>query len=343
MKRLVYKLTGQKKNGGKGYNQKDKPFPYNRSLARFYRVVVEEPDGKGGKKKTVKRVAYAPLENTIFMDEFIDPNAKIEKIRFKNGYCLVDETSEPQKKEFLDILDINGSNERRDNRQPVRFERLDKTVKAQQILDTKETVSKELGIFWTLPHEKLRAIANHVGIYTYGKDEAIWKHHLYKWAENNVSDFKKAYSNPDIDYVDTIARAENYKILVWNDNQWTFNDVPVLKVSTQKNRYEELVAHLINNPQLDNAITNQVREKEGKKTKKVGKKEVDFSNLSAEELFNLAKEKEVVKYKAGESPRFEIVTTGFRFGGLSNKTALKEIEENKDLVREQLEAQLSML
>lgn len=346
MARLVYKLVGQKKSdeSEKGYYAESlangqklpfKPMNVSRALPRFFRI--REMDEKTGKTK-VKQIAYAPSENTIYVEDFIDPKAKIEKIKFKKGFLFVDSEREPQKQEFLDKIPYNAESPIRTDRDPIKFMRIDNEAKANEILKKEETIARELNVFWELPMEKRRAIANAVSINTF-RDHSLWAYDLYEWARRNVGEFKKKYHDPDIDYIDMISRAEILGILKWGDNTWFYNDVAVMKISTAKNRYTEFVGKLINEPQLENAIANDVAVKEGKSARTIGEQqeEIDFSEVDSSALLKLAKEKGVVKYNAGIG--HEVVVTGHKFGDKSVISAEKAIEES-DLLREQIIVQL---
>lgn len=341
MARLVYKLTGQKRSDeeGSGYiaekttgQQKGRfqPMPYTRSLPRFHRI-VETVNGK----KKVRQIAYAPTEDTIYMDEFIDPNAKIVKPKFKNGYLIVDDDVDPKLPEYLAKLDSNASKENRDHKVPVKFIRLDKKGDAEAKLQKEEAVAKELSVFWELPIEKRQAIANSVGIPTQNQEDSIWLLRLFSWAQLNPKDFTKAYNNPDIEYIDTVSRAEKLGILRFDSYTWSYNNVAIMKVAHTKNRYAELASKLLNEPQLERAISNDVNQKLGITTMTVSENydDVDFIEITSEQLLELAKKAGVVKYHAGK--HHEVVTTGKAFGSKSNASAIEAID-NEHLLREML-------
>jgi len=345
MARSVYQLAGQKMSGNIGYRttgEHSKPFPYNRSLALYHRIIEEEKDINGVSRKVVKRVGYSPNENTIYIDQFLDPQSKLEKIRFKNGYCLADDEREPQKKLLLDLLDINGSKKGRDAKVTAKYIRVDRNEKAETILRHEESIIKELSIFWELPHEKIRAIANSIGLSTYGVEPAIWKYHLLEWAKINLTKFKEAYQDPELDYIDTISRAEELGLLKFDLQTWKFNEVPIMKVSINKNKYKELTAYMMNQPQWANTISNEVAVKEGKSLRTIGedKTSFDFTDMNGEDLLRLSIEHGVMVYRTGHG--YKIVNTDYQVGGISKKSAVAAIE-SEDVVRQQIIAQLNMI
>lgn len=346
MARLVYKLVGQKKSDEteKGYYAEGlssgkkmpyKPLNVSRALPRFFRII--EKDAKG--KLRPRQIAYAPSENTIYVDEFVDPTAKIEKLKFKKGFLRVDTDKDPLLPEFLAKVPSFEGNPSRKPSDAVKFMLLDNEAKANEILQKEESIAKELSVFWELPVEIRRAIANSVGINTF-RDHSLWAYELFNWARLNPREFTKKYQDPDLEYIDIISRAEAFGVLKWDNGTWLYNDIAIMKVSAAKNRYHELVAKLINEVQLDNAIRNDVATKEGKSARTIGeqKDEIDFSEISASALLKLAKERNVVKYITGIG--YEVVSTGHRFGDRTKLSAETAIDES-DLLREQIITQLS--
>jgi hypothetical protein len=346
MSSLVYRLGksgGQKRSNDRdlGYyasgstnGQRDvnKPMPYSRSLARFYRVRLKDENGK----EKVHRIGYSPGENTIFIDDFVDPEAPLVKVRFKKGILVVDDEKEPQLAEFLETLDINESNKNRNKRSKVVFHRVNKNEKAEGILKKEEIIAKKLAIFWDIPITKKQAIANWVGIRTLEVAPEIWQHHLYQWAKNNVGEFNDIYHNPDVDYMDYVARAENTQVLRWNANAWYYNDVKIMVTSSSKNRYKDLVKRFLNDPQLYKAVVDTVREKEGLAPEVKEEKKYDLDVMTAEEILNAAKKEDIVDYRPGTG--HFIVATGKLIGSKSTDSAIEAITKDK-LIVEQLKAQ----
>lgn len=342
MARSVYKLTGQKKSSevNLGYYAEGiqggqrspmTPMPYTRSLPRFHRIIETDENGR----KIARQIAYAPSENTFYIDEFVNKDAKVVKPKFKKGFLIVDTDVDPLLPEYLAKLDCNASNENRNKKVPVKFIQLDKERDAKNKLDAEQKVATELLVFWDLPHERITAISNSVGIRTLNRPTAVWKHELFKWAEMNVDKFVAAYNNPEIEYVDTISRAENLGILKFDSFTWFYNSVSIMKVAQSKNRYTQLVAKLINDTPLERAISNEVNQKLGLSDRTISEQaeSINFDEVDSKALLKMAKEHGVIKYKTGHG--HYLVSTDRKIGTQSTDSAIEAIEE-EHLLRDQI-------
>lgn len=330
---LGYYATGSKD----GQQDPYKPMPYSRTLPRFH--TIREKDESG--KLKVRKIAYSPQESSIYMDEWVNPHSPIIKPKFKRGFLIIDENKEPQLIELMNKLDGNESNPNRSERAKVLFHQVNKSKKAKEILAQEERVSKELSVFWDLPFTRKQAIANWVGIRTSNVDTNMWQHNLFLWAKHNVKKFKEVYHNPDLEYVDFISRAENIGLLKFNVNTWKYGDVKILVVSRGDMRYSKLVERLLNEPTLYKSITDDVLRAEGKSNLIVTEEEkYDFDAMTAEDLLEKAKDREIVKYKGKTG--FYIVDTGKVIGKVTKESAIKAIE-TEPYLREQIEEQFKKL
>lgn len=312
-----------------------KPMPYSRTLSRFHKI--REKDENGNVR--VRTVGYSPYENTIYIEDFVDKNSKLVKPKFIKGILRVDLEREPMLAELLNKLDYCEDKEGRDAKKPVKYHRVDKVKSAKDSLGKKEKVVKELAVFWQLPITKKQAIANAYGIRTKGVDLDVWQHELLLHAEQDPARFVEIYQNPDLEYLDYITRAENMNILSYNVNEWSYNEVKILSVSKASNKYDALVKHLINNPQLNLTIKNDVRGKEGYTELEVEQGvKVDFTKISGSDLLDMALEKRVVEYRPGKG--FCIIATDKYFGETKSKDSAREALETDALLFQQVVAQL---
>lgn len=339
MSRLVYKLVGQKRSdtSALGYYAKGDmtnkmeplaPISYSRSLPLFHRISMWNEKTK---RYEPKRVAYSPYEKSIYVDEWINPNSKAIKPRFKEGILIVETRHQQALADLLDILPSNGSNPNRDEKDPIKFIQLNKGKQAEDALKQGEKVVKEILLFFELPTEKLRAIANSVGLLT-NSTESVWKYKLYQWAQNHPDDFVKHSRNPELDYVDTISRAELLGIIKFESSAWSFKGNQVLKVSQIKNPYTELAGKLINEPPLERAIANEVAEKEGKSNRTIGEamKDVNMDEINGVALIDLAMQHKVLKYNTGVG--YEFIITGDKVpGGRKKEDAAEAIDADPEL------------
>jgi hypothetical protein len=330
---LGYYATGSRDGGNQDLAP---PMPYSRRFKAIHTVRVEK-DGK----IIPRKVAYSPDEESIFMDDWVDKNSKVVKIKFKKGMLMVDEDNEPQLIELLSLLDGNESKPNRDTKTPVLFHQINKSKKAEEVLLNEERVAKELAVYWDLPYTRKQAIANWVGIRTANQDPNMWQHSLFLWAKHNVKKFKEVYHNPDLEYMDFISRAENIGLLKFNTNTWKYGEVKMLVVSRNDMRYEKLVERLLNEPSLYKSIADDVLRAEGKSNLIVaGKEKFDFDAMTAEDLLDKAKKHDLVKYKGGTG--FYIVDTGKAVGKSTKEDAIKSIETDPYL-RQQIEEQFKKL
>jgi|TARA_R110000782_G_scaffold16029_1_gene46349 hypothetical protein len=323
-----------------GQRDANKPMPYSRSLKRYHTVRYTDDNGK----VRIRKIGYAPEEDTIYLDDFVNPNSALVKPKFKKGILIVDSVRQSLLVELLDKLNENENNPDRDPKASIVFHKIDRVKKAKGILEREEKVTKELAMFWDIGVTKKQALANWLGIRTHGRSLEEFSHDLYFFAKNNVKEFTEAYHNPDVEYLDYISRAENLSILKFNTHTWEYNEMKILVVSSNKNKYIGLVKHFINNPPLYTAMVNDVRSKEGfTKFEDLGDsgRDIDFSTIKGEEMLAIAIEDEIVVYKTGYG--FEIVATEKIIGTpkvtLSKVKAAKVIDEDK-LVFEQLKVQL---
>lgn len=367
MARLVFALatrqkrTDQKTGGywargnsdGSGAVEQVKPIPHTRTLPAFFRVM--EWDDKL-KKKVPKRVGYCPDEQSIYVDEWVgfegqDLKHKIrkaQKIKFSQGYCVVDDEKEPLKAELLQKIDINGSKVGRDESVKPKFFELNKEKDAKKILDAEKKKTLEIASFWSTPIEKLQAVANAIGIITQ-PDSLVWVHKLYRWAENHVDEYSKQLKNPDLDYLDTVTKAENLGIIKFDENTWFISygngDVPqpILKVSPLKKQHVELANKLINDPPLERAIVNSIAEKEGKVSRKIGEamQDVNMDEIDSIALIDLAVTHKVLEYHQGKG--YEVLTTGLKIPNSRSKAGAAEAIDADPILREAIIKELNSI
>ncbi len=329
---LGYYATGDRNGGNVSQAM---PMPYSRRLKAIHTVRVEK-DGK----KVPRKVAYSPNEESIFMDEWIDPNSPIEKLKFKKGILIIDGDRQPQKAELADILDSNENNPNRDTKTAVVFHQVNKSKEAARILVKEERVAKELAHFWDIPFTRKQALANWMGINTYG-DENLWVHRLYMLAKSDVKKFKEVFNNPDLEYMDFISRAENIGLIRFNTNSWKYGDVKLLIVPRHDMRYQKLIEYLINEPLTYKAIHDEVLKAEGKSSLIVTEEaKYNFEAMTAADLLEAAKENKLVKYKGATG--FYVVDSGKTIGTKTKESAIAAIE-SEPLLRQMIEEEFKKL
>jgi hypothetical protein len=320
---IIYRLLKEKDISGPKVSGYKKRYPYTYSLPAISRITY---------KGVIRKVRYCPLEDSIFMDEQA-PDAKSQKIRFENGMVVVDPVADPNKYEILENLNFNLSNKNRQKNREALYYRYDPNQKAEEALKKEEERASRLGVFWEMPLEKSRAMASALGIKTDGIEVGIWKLKLFEACRNNIDKFEEMYYSPDTELIQLINNARDLGFISSKDRDWYYGKVRILSVGIGRNMYIELSRHLNNNPNILESLTADVkgRAESFNKEEKIGTK---YALLTEEDVFDMAKEIGILKYKRGYGYYFtddEANLDQLLLSDRSKAFAQKVISENPEI------------
>lgn len=331
MSRVTYRLTKMKDPNKKGLGYKKK-FPITYSLPAISRVRFQDDKGN----VTVRKIRYCKNETSIFMDEQ-PPDAQATKVRFDNGFCVVDDVNDYLMYTFLELIDLNGTKANRDKGKKATFERVDLAKKAKESLDKATEVQEAVNKFIDLDPIQQQSIAAIWGIKTHNvseKDADKWRWALFQEIQKDPHRFYNLLNSSDMEVLSVIVEARNTGVIEYHDHKWTFKGHKLLNVPTGLQATQELMKYLQIHSDTQKALqiaSAEVRDK----VKAKSSIEMEAAQFSASEMLDMGMKAKILFYDKGRGWRFTepyvmMEETEVMGGQNRREAAISYIRENPD-------------
>ena len=174
---------------------------------------------------SVRAIRYAPLENSIFMDEQA-ASSRVEHVMFEDKFLIVP-VSKPNLVAFMNAHPGNKANG------GGLFKLLNKEENFEVDVESEFKISDAIAIIKSRPMDELLPVALALRINTNQKDLAI-KHALIKSAKRDVDTFMDTLNSPMVNARSTVAQALDFQVIenrkgavVWFDTGKLIVSVPV--------------------------------------------------------------------------------------------------------------------
>lgn len=173
----------------------------------------------------VRAMRYAPLENSVWMDEQSD-GARVEHVMFENKY-LVAPYDRPNLQRFLDLHPANEANG------GSTFRLMNKEANFEQDIESEFKINDAISIIKSRPMDELLPVALALNIDTNQKDLAV-KHALIKIAKSNPAKFLGTIDSPMVNARSTVSQSLDFQVIeerkgavVWFDTGKMIVSIPV--------------------------------------------------------------------------------------------------------------------
>ncbi len=173
----------------------------------------------------VRAMRYAPLENSVWMDEQSD-GARVEHVMFENKY-LVAPYDSPNLQRFLDLHPGNEANG------GSTFRLMNKEATFEQDIESEFKINDAISIIKSRPMDELLPVALALNIDTNQKDLAV-KHALIKIAKSNPAKFLGTIDSPMVNARSTVSQSLDFQVIeerkgavVWFDTGKMIVSIPV--------------------------------------------------------------------------------------------------------------------
>jgi hypothetical protein len=298
---ITYILRKEKGAKSKGYS--NVKYPKHYSLPAIAYVSVYDEEQQSYVRRTIR---HCKGEASIFLEkQSKDSKPSKEEITFRDGCLVVNPQTNPTTASYIAMLDSNGAKPNRDASYPIRFIKYDLEEKFKEAIEVEQEKASVMMEFMELSISKKQALAHFMGRRIAGKKESVWVFEMFKAVSANkasIAKFLDDIQDPTLDKVAIISQAETLELLSFKDFCWKFHGSEVIKVDRTQNPYKELAEFLSQNPEtwlnLQSSVTKTQNKLAGIKEKPVPEPKSN-EPLTGEELLQMGKDSNVIKYKAG--------------------------------------------
>jgi hypothetical protein len=205
-KPTLYKLLGGKKIPGT--NKTQYPVVY---MIKAEDVIYDPIKGIN------RKIRYIPGESSIYEDEQKE-DAKIKSpIIFSEGILVV-QNQNPTLKNYLDNCNLNKSNPNRMKDKSPRFELVDKSVDAKQVISKEMKEIDAMSLALKMPIDKLIGYAKVLGVNVDKSTEEI-RYDMKVLAKKSPASFITGLDDPMTGIKEIILNAKDYSIIKLESNR----------------------------------------------------------------------------------------------------------------------------
>lgn len=173
----------------------------------------------------VRAIRYAPLENSVFMDEQ-SSLARVEHVMFENKYLVVP-VEKPNLIQFMELHPDNVANG------GTVFKLVNKEENFEEDVEMDFKISDAISIIKSRPIDELLPVALALKVDTNQKDLAI-KHGLIRFAKQKPDEFLATLNSPMVNARSVVSQCLDFQVIeqrngavVWFDTGKMIVSVPV--------------------------------------------------------------------------------------------------------------------